>query len=436
MRSIASLQWALLLGAPLLPGAGPAAVGNWIDTRGEIAELADAGDADAAADLGDRHIEEVRAEFGETGPELPAALLQLADLYLDIGEPAAAAERILEAIAILAPGEATDSPALMNALIALGDAYAADSLNALAIEAFGQAREISRRRLGLHNLDQVGILYRMSRAALDDGDIAAAADYRQDARDLFVRARLEDLRDAPGMRSSDEAEFLDARLAYATALIEEGMVQDASIFYGETLDIIDEEFDNDSEMRAEVLLAQSAAVGASLPVLQRARRTINFMAEPDVELRAALRREWGDWRMLVGLHEKAERAYRSSWKLLAGLEGGAELQREWFGEPEFIRDARNGLLNAGVLTIDPEAPVGEVALQFVIDPTGRAQRISVASANPEWMIGVAVSQVQSSLFRPRFIDGELVDTPGQFVWRFRYDPVVAARLGLMPVPPP
>jgi hypothetical protein len=37
------------------------------------------------------------------------------------------------------------------------------------------------------------------------------------------------------------------------------------------------------------------------------------------------------------------------------------------------------------------------------------------------------------LFRPIFSDGNLVVTPGRFVWRFRYDPEVAASYGLTPV---
>jgi tetratricopeptide (TPR) repeat protein len=430
MRSIASLQWALLLTAPALPDAGASAAESWLETRAAIEELTEGGDEPGAAALGATYIEDVRAEFGEAGSELPESLLLLADLHLELGDSEAAVERISTAIGILEPRDTPDSQALVDAFIALGEAYAAGGLNALAIDAFEKARDLSRRKLGLHNLDQIGVLYRMSRAALDEGDTAAAGAFRQEARDLFTRARLEDIRNTAAMQSSDESQFLDARLAYASVLLDEGMVQDAMISYAETLDIIAEEFDKDSEMRAEVLLAQSAAVGASLPILQRARRTINFMAEPDAELRAALRREWGDWRMLAGLPEKAERAYRSSWKLLAAVDDGEALQREWYGEPQFIRDARNGLLSSGILTVDPEAPVGEVALNFVIDPTGRAQRISVSSANPEWMMGIAVAQVQSSLFRPRFVDGELVDTPGQFVWRFRYDPIVAASLGL------
>jgi tetratricopeptide (TPR) repeat protein len=359
------------------------------------------------------------------------SLMQVADLEVDLGEPAVAVERIAEVIGILGPIEAPDSSQLMDAYIALGEAYAADDLNLLALEAFEQARDLGRRRLGLYNTEQIDVLYSMSRAALNEGDAIRAAGYRQDAQDIYVRARLESLRSAPAMQSRNPDEFLAARLDYAQALIAEGLIRDALLSYNETIEIIEDDFNRSSRMRTTVLLAQSEAVGANLATLQRARRQLSFMIEPDPLLRAELRREWGDWRMLAGLHEKAERAYRDSWKILETIEGGEELQRDWFGELEYIRDPGHGLIGAGILTLDPDAPMGEVTLEFFVNSMGRAQNIRVVRANPEWMTGIAARQIAGSLFRPRFVDGELVITAGRFTWSFRYDPEVAESLGVV-----
>ena len=427
-------RWTSLLAGAFSVGAAPALAQSWLDTRAAIEELHAAGDAGAAAALGDEYLGDIREDFGPTSTMLVDSLMQLADLDIDLGEGAVAVERISEVIEILGPIEARDSSRLMDAYAALGEAYAADNLNLLAIEAFERARDLSRRRLGLYNTEQIDILYGMSRAAMSEGDPVAAASYRQYAQDIYVRARLEVLRSAPAMQSSDPREFLDARLSYANTLLVEGLRTDALLAYAETLDIIEDEFDKSSRMRATVLLAQSEAVGANLATLQRARRTLNFMIEPDPLLRAELRREWGDWRMIAGLPEKAERAYRDSWKILETIEGGEELQRAWFGELEYIRDPGHGLLGAGILTLDPDAPMGEVTLEFFVDSTGRAHDIRVVRANPDWMTGIAARQISSSLFRPRFVDGDLVTTAGRFTWSFRYDPEVAEMIGLVPPP--
>jgi hypothetical protein len=139
-------------------------------------------------------------------------------------------------------------------------------------------------------------------------------------------------------------------------------------------------------------------------------------------------------RMAAGLPEKAERAYRDSVRILETIEGGEDLEREWFGKLEYIRDPGHGLLGAGILTLDPDAPLGEVTLEFLVDSSGRAQNIRVLRANPDWMTGIAARQVASALFRPRFIDGDLVTTAGRFTWSFRYDPEVAELLGVAPRP--
>lgn len=431
MMNLRRCMW-LTTGALSL-ATGPALAQGWLDTRGEIEALHAAGEVEAAETLGDDYIDDIRQEFGPASAELSDSLLLLADLEMDLDDPVAAAESILEAIEILGPIEEPDSSELTDAFVSLGDAYVAADANLLAIDAFQQARDLSRRRLGLHTEEQIPILYRMSRAALNEGDVVAATGFRQDAHDIYVRARLETLRAAPAMNSSDPEEFLEARLNYGNALIDEGLVSDALLAYNETIEIIEDDFDRSSRMRAEVLLAQSGAVGANLVVLQRARRILNIMIEPDPMLRAELRREWGDWRLLAGLPDKAERAYRDSWKILETIDGGEALQREWFGEIEYIRDPGHGLLGAGILTLDPGAPQGEVSLDFVVDPTGRAQFISIANANPVWMTEIAVSQVENALFRPRFVNGQLVTTSGRFTWVFRYDPEVAAMFGLVPV---
>ena len=418
------------LAGALAFAAGPAAAQSWLDTRAGIEELHAAGDIDGAAALGNVFLDDIREDFGPTSAVYIDSLMQVADLEVALGEFEAAVERIGGLIQDLGPIEAPDSSRLMESYVALGEAYAAGDINLLAIEAFQQARDLSRRRLGLYNTQQIDILYKMSRAALNEGDAISAAGYRQDAHDIYVRARLETLRNAPAMQSTDPAEFLAARLDYGNALIAEGLVADALFSYTETLEIIKDEFDKSSRMRAAVLLAQSEAVGANLATLQRARRTLSFMIEPDPLLRAELRREWGDYRMLAGLPEKAERAYRDSWKILETIDGGEELQQEWFGNLEYIRDPGHGLLGAGILTLDSDAPSGEVTLEFFVDSTGRARDIRVVRANPEWMTGIAARQVASSLFRPRFVDGDLVLTAGRFTWSFRYDPEVAELLGL------
>lgn len=422
-----------LLAAALGFAAAHAHAQGWLETRAEIEDLHAAGDIGGVEARGDRYIEDVRGEFGADSLRSAEALLELADLEMQLALHPDAADSFLSAIDVLTPLDTPESTRLIDAWVLLGENYLAADLHALAIQSFEQAQDLSRRKFGLYNEDQIGIIYRMSRAALDTGDMEAVVTYRQEASDIFRRGRLQELQSAAALKTSDPDQFLDARLDYAEALLAEGLIGDAIRSYGETLEIIEDDFGKSNRLRAQVLLAQASAAGANLAVLQRARRTINFMAEPDPELRAELRREWGDWRLMVGLTDKAERAYRESWRLLESIEGGEDLQREWYGEPQFINEARHGLISDGLLTLAPDAPAGQVVLEFIINQAGRASNISVVSAEPQWMAGIAVRHVQGSLFRPRFSDGDLIVTPGRFVWSFRYDPEVAASYGLTPM---
>jgi len=309
--------------------------------------------------------------------------------------------------------------------------------------AFESAKSLTRRKFGLLNQEQIGILYLMAAAALADDDYDGAAEYRAEAVEVAQRSRLQALHAIERTHGRDSTEFIDGQLGYASWLDAQGRTEDARLAYVATLELVEGLGDNPA-LTVRVLQEMAWGIGApsttisglgltvSSPPRQlaRARRVVNRMTEPDTVLRAAVLRDLGDWHLLVGHRDSTVKFYRQASELLAQVDDGEELRLAWFEEAQAIRPPGNQLLRSGVLTLSPDDPGGHVDVTFVVDSTGRTSDILVTDAEPAWMTGMAAQQIAHARFRPRLQDGELIAAPGRYTWNFRYDPAVAEGLGL------
>jgi tetratricopeptide (TPR) repeat protein len=343
-----------------------------------------------------------------------------------------------------------DPALVIDSLISQGQAYEVDGQLALALINYENASELSRREFGLFNEDLIEIFYLMHRTALAGGDNIGAGEFLSEAERITGRYLHERTRLTGETFGVDSLEYLDAKLELASWLAnQQSLDRDAREVYVEALSLIDDYFDGSPELKVNVLRAMAEDVGQpsvtlveygsagtwhilSEPMeLVRARRMAKRTSDADPGLHATVLRDIGDWRLAYGRPDSAIKSYREAWKLLERTEKGQELQRELFSEPQIIR---NGLVRnsiAATFSKVPDAPEGQVELEFFVDESGQARRVRVVSAEPLWAADAAVSLVASSSFRPSFDDDSFVAAPGHYTWTFRYDPIVAASRGLM-----
>jgi hypothetical protein len=213
--------------------------------------------------------------------------------------------------------------------------------------------------------------------------------------------------------------------------------------------LVRKEFDDDPALNVRVLRMMAADTGGIRMVseeadcrnallyltggvpqeLEQAIGILDRMVEPDPVQYASVLLDIGDRRLLSRDADAALEAFREAWSLLETAEGGYELQSEWFGAPQMLYQ---GSLEyaAGLLSSAPDSLPGQVEIKFVVDERGRPSDYQVISADTTWVADMAAQIVGRSRFRPRLKNGEFVPAASRFTWDYRYDPSVAAELGL------
>jgi TonB family protein len=306
----------------------------------------------------------------------------------------------------------------MDPYTELGESYSEAHEFELAMAAFEEAKSISRRAFGILNQQQLGVLERMSLAALGVGDFDRAKDIREDMADLRRRYY------GPG-----SLEALDASFEYAEWLSDYGDSRDARYVYINIQDVIDEYFDEDPNLTIKRLRIASENLPSATVVsgriaqpveLNQALKLVSNLDEPDPLLHAEVLLDLGDWYAARRDDDHYQQFYLDAWDLLGSVDNGESLRREWFSG---LVALRSGPLVSRYLTLDETAPQGYVQLAFDIGTNGQAENIRVVKSDPPELIdSAAIRQIGNSSFRPRMRDGEIVESVGNFLWLFHYEP--------------
>lgn len=409
----------VIIGSMLL-SAVPVEAASWLDARATIQELADAGEFTAAFKLEDTLFDLVKAEFGEASRETAQSSLFMASVYSRGAYYPEAEARILRSLDLFEQLEGPNSISLITPYVALGETYHAAGDFELALGAYDAAKTLSRREYGFLNPAQVPILEKMSDAALGMGQFYEAVQFRSDALDLFERAN-----------GRNSFETLDANFRYADWLISQGARSLADRQYSSIYRFIASSFDNDPWMKLHLLKtdAENLRQSGRTPwrfeddplELDEALVLMDFLdeiAEPDLSLRAELLVDLGDWNVAFDRSWAIDDAYLEAWSLLSEIDNGAQLRDEWFSQFEIVYLAP---LDSRKLSWDEDAPWGYLAAEFEIDEKGRADDVVFSLADPPRVLERAAKrQILNSRFRPRIVDGELVESRGSFAWRYQY----------------
>jgi tetratricopeptide (TPR) repeat protein len=380
----------------------PVDVGEKV-TRGALMDLRDIfvriGDFTGALGPAQQIVQQTIQEVGETDPRLVADLNVLAEIQREIGQYALAQETYLRSIDILENQNNKFPPELVEPYHGLGKNFLATESYAAAMTAFDQARHVSRRNLGLFNIEQIDILDDQTAALLGLGDVPAAGELQRERIGLAIRAFGE---------SSVEVVPYHYHLAdyYASSR----MKTRARDEYQRAADVLSAaagEYATDLLDPLSAIIALNMGDNDTGVEAVRIRTILDNNDNIPAMERAAALTSLGDWH-LVRLNnlEDALSYYRAAYAAAPD-----ENRDDIFSVPALLdfvppmiyisqrkaRKLRNG--------------VGTISLEFTVNPDGTTSEARVVTVEPpdsveaDYLEGIAAAR-----FRPRFVDGAPVAT--------------------------
>lgn len=395
------------------------------------------------------------SDGAEAGVAKVDEYLTLAETQLEDGLVLDGAANLAKAFEVLRETGPFQEPAdLIDAYVRMGDIYQRRGDHERALNAYAEARTITRRAFGLSDVAEVEILRRTADSLVAIGQPDAAIALQHEANGTLARAY--------GRRS---VHALEANLYLADWLSEHGMPGHAAQQYSLAARVLRSIPDHDPleviglyrKSSAHSFTASAQAYRKDLGRPGQLIEALNIvqpdLIEPPMQVRytglgddveapaygcfdvdaeairqgqlsepllvAELLRDIGDWCMGLGIAQYFENAHVLAWELLGLVENGDQVRAEWFGAPVAIYTPK---LEARALSDREDAPAGRVELSFIVDEDGSAGRIEVVSADPEGILDRwAVRRVRQSKFRPRMEDGRFVSARTTMVADFRYD---------------
>jgi TonB family protein len=359
-------------------------------------------------------------EFGRRSLQTAEAYIDLAAAYRQARDYDRAAQNYLAAVDVYRSVDGPFTPLAIVPLTALGDSYHEADDDLEAVNAYTEARTVSRRSYGLHNQEQIELLDRMSRSLLDLNQLTEAEAQQVEALRLVQRANPP---------NSDAV--LEAIYKYAEWLGDRLFFQLERDQYARALRIIRNAYSENDVRQVKPLLGigntyreerNPASMGIS--ALQDALNLLLEQPERDAVATAAALRDIGDWAVAFGKTGYSGSEYQRAWQLLGSAPNAEQLRREWFSGANYVLYEP---ISARGLSTDPDALSGHVTVTFDIDTRGNSNNVTLVDSDPVGLKDEAVLRhIRRSRFRPIVANGEVV--PGTRLAiqvKFRYLPETA-----------
>jgi len=369
---------------------------------------------------------------GRDNLQTARALTNLAIAQQQNGEYEAAVQNYEAAVDIVERVESRLSKHLVNPLRGLGNTYLDAGRPDEAILVYDRAVHLTHVNSGPQNLDQVGLLDALAESFVRLQDLEEASEIQDLSYQLYARRFGE-----------DSAEILPALQRRARWLHRLGLFGRERDVWNQAIDVVEAEYGEDDLRLIEPLngLARTYLYDVEQAVtnrgewaLRRALEIAEDHPESTPSLVADSLLDTGNYHTLRGEAQKARRAYRRAWELLSENESLAALRDQRFDRPVLIRQARapayvdeetNPVVNP--VYRGREFDQGVVVADYTVNARGRTEDIDVIESEPPGLMDAEVKRaVRRLVYRPRYVDGEPVSTPGQTLrHRFSY---IAERL--------
>ena len=369
---------------------------------------------------------------------------------ISTGEAENALQFIEEEISDLVAADGRNSELLVPPLVLKGDALRALGYYGAALETYDDARAIQRRHFGLHDLDQVDILYKEAETYYEQEQFATANDRHEYAFSIYVRKF-----------GTDSPEILPGLFKLADWYMDTDNIFTARGLYEKALTdfSLDQSTDSESRIRALSGLAQTYQQERFRPpeytpkadkftprpygsinhpdhyypelndfakgeeaLLELVR--INITKEdPTSTVLADAKLKLADWYLLFEKYEKAAVVYKDIWDSLDGTPQFAFVE-EHMTSPKILYkplpdDPLPPKRESTIPTVELE---GRIEIALTVTEYGKTKKIKQISSHPGQMLARATRNTASnSIYRPAFVDGVATTTENvQFLHTFPY----------------
>jgi tetratricopeptide (TPR) repeat protein len=359
-----------------------------------------AGAADSPALTLLRDIQRIHASGGRMAPEQVLPLLELGRIYSG-GQCEYAIEMLDLALAVSRRNEGLFNPAQIEIFEPLMNCYVHLDLPTEMQRAQHHLVRIDEQRYGPQDVRLLSTLDEGARRYEQVGLYLSARSFHRRALEIARRALGDrDLSLVRPLRGMARA----FRLEYVYGLALPDVNAPLSETYGlRSLATFDERVGIRLDGLGRRSLEQAVVILRDHPE-----------ADIDIDERFGTLLDLGDWYQITGNRREALRIYRELWN-----QGQSELLSE--AQPLFVRRESSVALRRPPVDADARKKY-VIDFAYTVTRDGRATDISIVESNaPTGFATRAMRDLKHTRFRPRFVDGEPVDTTGMHQRQSYYD---------------
>ncbi len=397
-------------------------------------ELMDDKVYDEADTVAKRVVELAIATTGPQSNEFAKALTNLAIVQFHTGQYESAIQNFEAAIEVIEDNEDRLNAQLVNPLKGLGAAQLEAGRPDLASRTFGRAVHVTHVNEGPHNLDQIELLESIAESYVRIGDLEAA----KEAQDTIYALNIREHR-------LDTPELVPALMRRASWQHRAGFIFDERASYRRAIRIIEETEGKESLSLVEplIMLGRSyffidtsgtqslhdSNLASGEIYFRRASRIATEHPEGNWQILTQASLALGDYYMYVGNPQRARQVYSAVWELLSEQVDGEPLaerldvRREQLETVSILKQNKLPVhinQDDGGKPKDGADPLlrGHVTISYSVSTRGRAADIKLIEAVPpqfQNMINFVQREIRRRVYRPRLVDGEVVDTPDEIL---------------------
>ena len=429
-----------------------------VDAQAEFRRLLDAKDYQGAVVQGRRVVTLVRQDPTATSEELQGALMNLGAVQT-LAEDYLGAEQTYQEVIGLLEGEGRLTTTRMSRAVAgLANAYYEAKRYDLAADTYDRAIQLNRRNEGLFNEEQLTLLDRRADALTSLGRYEDAlqslaygmriAERRFGAQDQRTIDRLEQL----GRWYTRVGAYEASRQALRSAvrLVEKRSGPNAIELVGPLTGIaesfrrqlLDPEAMRESaeDDRNSVFHdANSSGMPGRTPgllasegerSLERAIEIVERQPKPSPVQVADVHTQMGDWYQTRLQHDRALPQYKLAWVAAeqAPILDGKSLRELLFGKPILLHYTRPTEWDRYARRPADEVVAHTVEIDLTVSTEGRVRgRKLVSNEGDAHMAEEALEAADTARYRPRFVDGNPVETPDVRLTQTYYEPIEAPK---------